>query len=153
MSVTYYAALPFARTEDGPSPGEAQEMPNERAAIRRAEAMSAHSTYAGALPFKRSRDPTMGNFNDAVVLRYRTGWRNFESGWHVESAETTGKNFRDKMPNSRLDGRRNQASDRAFGDISERLADLLDGIWLTSELNSKRSNLRRRLSFRVGVEV
>ena len=29
MSVTYYVALPFLRTEDGVAPGEAQEMPNE----------------------------------------------------------------------------------------------------------------------------
>ena len=29
MSVTYYVALPFIRTEDGVAPGEAQEMPNE----------------------------------------------------------------------------------------------------------------------------
>jgi hypothetical protein len=35
MSVTYYVALPFVRTEDGVAPGEAQEMPNEGAAIRR----------------------------------------------------------------------------------------------------------------------
>ena len=33
MAVTYYVALPFVRTEDGVAPGEAQEMPNERAAI------------------------------------------------------------------------------------------------------------------------
>lgn len=40
MAITYYVALPFLRTEEGTAPGEAQEMPNERAAIRRAEAMS-----------------------------------------------------------------------------------------------------------------
>jgi len=34
MSVTYYVALPFVRTEDGVAPGEAQEMPNEAAASR-----------------------------------------------------------------------------------------------------------------------
>jgi hypothetical protein len=51
MSVTYYVALPFARTEDGVAPGEAQEMPNEGAAIRRAEAMSRDVAYAGALAF------------------------------------------------------------------------------------------------------
>jgi hypothetical protein len=37
MSVTYYVALPFVRTEDGVAAGEAQEMPNEWAAIRRPE--------------------------------------------------------------------------------------------------------------------
>jgi hypothetical protein len=69
MSVTYYVALPFVRTEDGLAPGEAQEMPNEAAAIRRAEAMARDTTYAGALAFKRSGDPAMGSFNDAVVLK------------------------------------------------------------------------------------
>jgi hypothetical protein len=74
MSVTYYVALPFVRTEDGLAPGEAQEMPNEGAAIRRAAAMSRDATYAGAFAFKRSGDPAMGNFNDAVILK--TFWRN-----------------------------------------------------------------------------
>jgi hypothetical protein len=69
MSVTYYVALPFVRTEDGIAPGDAQEMPNEGAAIRRAEAMSRVSTNAGALAFKRSGDPAMGSFNDAVILK------------------------------------------------------------------------------------
>ena len=49
MSVTYYVALPFVRTEDGVAPGQAQEMPNERAAIRRAESMSREAANAGAL--------------------------------------------------------------------------------------------------------
>jgi hypothetical protein len=69
MSVTYYVALPFIRTEGGVAPGEAQEMPNESAAIRRAEAMSRDSTNAGALAFKRSGDPAMGSFNDAIILK------------------------------------------------------------------------------------
>jgi hypothetical protein len=49
MSVTYYVALPFVRTEEGVAAGEAQEMPNEGAAIRRAEAMSRDAANAGAL--------------------------------------------------------------------------------------------------------
>ena len=49
--------------------GQAQEMPNESAAIRRAEAMSRDSSNAGALAFKRSGDPNVGNFSDAVVLK------------------------------------------------------------------------------------
>lgn len=61
MSVTYYVALPFMRTEDGVTPGEAQEMPNEGAAIRRAEAMSRDTANAGALAFKRSGDPNTGS--------------------------------------------------------------------------------------------
>jgi hypothetical protein len=69
MSVTYYVALPFMKTEDGVAPGEAQEMPNERAAIRRAEAMSREPAIAGALAFKRSGDPNMGNFGEATILQ------------------------------------------------------------------------------------
>jgi hypothetical protein len=69
MSVTYYVALPFVRTEEGVAPGEAQEMPNEGAAIRRAEAMSRDAANAGALAFKRSGDPNIGSFNDATILK------------------------------------------------------------------------------------
>ena len=69
MSVTYYVALPFIQGEEGIVPGQAQEMPNEVAAIRRAESMSRDAANAGALAFKRSGDPNMGNFGDATVLR------------------------------------------------------------------------------------
>jgi hypothetical protein len=69
MSVTYYVALPFLKTEDGAVAGEAQEMPNEGAAIRRAEAMARDAANAGALAFKRSGDPNLGNFNDATILK------------------------------------------------------------------------------------
>jgi hypothetical protein len=33
MTVTYYVALPFIRTEDGTAPGEAQECQSEAAAM------------------------------------------------------------------------------------------------------------------------
>jgi hypothetical protein len=69
MALTYYVALPFVRTEEGVAAGEAQEMPNERAAIRRAEAMSRDPANAGALAFKRSGDPGMGSFDDATILQ------------------------------------------------------------------------------------
>ena len=69
MSVTYYVALPFIQGEEGIVPGQAQEMPNEIAAIRRAEFMSRDAANVGALAFKRSGDPNMGNFGDATVLR------------------------------------------------------------------------------------
>jgi hypothetical protein len=70
MPVMYYVALPFVRTEDGAAPGEAQEMPNEGAAIRRAEAMARDAANVGALAFKRSGDPNIGNFNDATILKW-----------------------------------------------------------------------------------
>jgi hypothetical protein len=69
MSVIYYVALPFVRTDDGVAPGQAQEMPSERAAIRRAETMSRDAANAGALAFKRSGDPNLGNFSDATILK------------------------------------------------------------------------------------
>ena len=69
MSVTHFVALPFVRTEEGIAPGQAQEMPNEVAAIRRAEVMSRDPVNEGALAFKRTGDPNMGNFGDATVLR------------------------------------------------------------------------------------
>ncbi|MFZ0720350.1 MAG: hypothetical protein WCA26_20705 [Xanthobacteraceae bacterium] len=69
MSITYYVALPFVKTEEGAAPGEAQEMPNEGAAIRRAETMSRDPANVGALAFRRSGDPNMGTFGDAAVLK------------------------------------------------------------------------------------
>jgi hypothetical protein len=69
MSVTYYVALPFLKTEDGVAPGQAQECQSESAAVRLAETMSRKPENAGALAFKRSGDPDVGNFNDATVLK------------------------------------------------------------------------------------
>ena len=69
MAPTYYVALQFVRTELSVAPGKAQEMPNEGAAIRRAEAMSRDPANAGALAFKRSGDPSLGSFEDATVLK------------------------------------------------------------------------------------
>ena len=44
-------------------------MPNERVAIRQAEAMSRDPVEAGPLAFKRRGDPKMGNFEDATILK------------------------------------------------------------------------------------
>jgi hypothetical protein len=69
MAVTYYVALPFIRTEDGTAPGEAQERQSEGAAVRRAEGMSRDPAHARAVVFKRTGDPNVGEFSDAVVLK------------------------------------------------------------------------------------
>jgi hypothetical protein len=69
MSVTYYVALPFVRTEEGVAPGQAQEMPNEGSAIRHAEAMARKPEHAGALAFRRTGEPNAGHFGDATILR------------------------------------------------------------------------------------
>ena len=69
MSVTYFVALPFVQSEEGIAPGQAQEVPNEHSAIIKAEALSRKPENVGALAFKRTGDPNMGNFGDATVLR------------------------------------------------------------------------------------
>jgi hypothetical protein len=69
MSVTYYVALPFIGTDEGIVPGQPQECPNEGTALLRAEALSRKEGHVGALAFKRTGDPSMGNFGDAVILR------------------------------------------------------------------------------------
>jgi hypothetical protein len=69
MSVTYYVALPFINSEEGPVPGEAMECPNQGSALLKAEAMSRKPENVGALAFKRTGEPSMGNFGDAVVLK------------------------------------------------------------------------------------
>jgi hypothetical protein len=69
MAVTYYVALPFVRTEDGIAPGQAQELPSEPAAVRRAESMARDPANAGAVAFKRSGDPDLGSFEPATILK------------------------------------------------------------------------------------
>jgi hypothetical protein len=69
MSLTYYVALPFVQHETGIAPGPAQECPNETSAMRRAEAMSRQQPNVGALAFKRSGDPSLGNYGDATILK------------------------------------------------------------------------------------
>jgi hypothetical protein len=69
MSVTYYVALPFLKTEDGIAAGQAQEMPSASATIRRAELMSRDPHKAGALGFRRAGDPNGGDFGEPSVLK------------------------------------------------------------------------------------
>jgi hypothetical protein len=69
MPVTYFVALPFVRIEEVIAAGQGQECPNERSAIRRAEAMSRDAANAGALAFKRTGDPNMGSYSDATILK------------------------------------------------------------------------------------
>jgi hypothetical protein len=65
----YFVALPFTRIEGGLAPGQAVECPNGTAAIRRAEAMAANNANAGAVAFSRSGDLSLGEFDDAVILK------------------------------------------------------------------------------------
>ena len=84
MSVTYYVALPF-----GIAPGQAQEMPNEPAAVRRAEVMSRDPENAGALAFKRTGNPNMGSFGVNLLSCFpprRLRWHTIV-GWLGEPAQ------------------------------------------------------------------
>lgn len=67
-TVTYFVALPFTRTEDDGDlvAGRAQERPTATSAIREAKRMA--ETSAGAVAFLRTGDPSMGEFEDAVVI-------------------------------------------------------------------------------------
>jgi hypothetical protein len=69
MSLTYYVALPFVRSDDGTAPGQAMECQSEGQALSRAGAMSRDPANAGAIAFKRSGDPLLGDFSDAIVIR------------------------------------------------------------------------------------
>lgn len=69
MSLTYYVALPFLRTDDAIVPGQPQEVPNEHSAMRLAETMSRKPEHIGAIAFKRTGDPNMGTFSDAIILK------------------------------------------------------------------------------------
>jgi hypothetical protein len=68
MSVTYFVALPFIDSEEGPQPGEAVECQSPGQAKARAEALSRKPEFAGAVAFQRSGDPALGDFSDAEVL-------------------------------------------------------------------------------------
>ncbi|WP_420738111.1 hypothetical protein [Bradyrhizobium japonicum] len=68
--VTYYVALSFLRNDKGsPVAGEGEELQSPSAAIRRAESLSKVAGNIGAVAFSRTGDPSIGEFNDAVVLR------------------------------------------------------------------------------------
>jgi hypothetical protein len=68
MSMTYFVALPFIRTEEGDLvAGEAKECQSAAGAQREAARMAV--TSAGAVAFSRTGNPAKGEFEEAVVLR------------------------------------------------------------------------------------
>ena len=69
MSLTYYVALPFVRSDYGVAPGQAMECQSEAQALVRAGGMSRNPTNAGAIAFKRSGNPELGEFADAIVIQ------------------------------------------------------------------------------------
>jgi hypothetical protein len=64
MAVTYSVTLQFVRNEEGVAPREVQDMPNEGAAIRRAESLSRDPRNASAFAFRRNGDP-----NTALLVK------------------------------------------------------------------------------------
>ena len=67
MNVTYYVVVPFDWNEEGAlAAGEAKEVPTATAAERQAQSLS--RTHAGAVAFSRTGDPSIGEFQDAIVL-------------------------------------------------------------------------------------
>jgi hypothetical protein len=67
MSVTYYVVVPFDWDDEGVlSAGQAHEASNSFAAERGARAI-VHQ-HAGAVAFSRVGDPSIGEFQDAVIL-------------------------------------------------------------------------------------
>jgi hypothetical protein len=66
----YYVAMPFMPAEGGGlAPGQAVECPSEGAAIRRAEVLSRQEANAGAIAFARRGDASLGEFEDATILK------------------------------------------------------------------------------------
>jgi len=67
--VTWFVALPFTDSEEGPVPGEAQECQSANIAVSRADALSRKEGNVGALAFSRSGDLSEGRFDEAKVIR------------------------------------------------------------------------------------
>lgn len=68
-TTTYYVALPFVETDDGPVPCGPIECQSGHEAIRKAELLSQTMGNLGAVAFSRRGEPHTGEFSDAVVLK------------------------------------------------------------------------------------
>ena len=69
-TMTYYVALAFTRSEDGEIVAcEPKEARSSDQAIRIAGTMAAMDGHCGAIAFSRTGDPTLGDFEDAVILK------------------------------------------------------------------------------------
>ncbi len=66
-SLTYYVALPFVSDDDTGEPvvEAGQEAPSEHSAISRARSLIGRK--AGVIAFRRTGDPSLGDFDDAVT--------------------------------------------------------------------------------------
>ena len=71
VTMTYYVALAFTRSEDGGDiiACEPKEARSADQAIRIAGKMAAEEGHCGAIAFSRTGDPMLGDFEDAVILK------------------------------------------------------------------------------------
>lgn len=67
-SITYYVALPFVASEDGPTASEAVECQSSSLAKATARAFSHNPKYVGAIAFQRTGHPDEGAFGDAEII-------------------------------------------------------------------------------------
>jgi hypothetical protein len=70
-TMTYYVALAFKRSEENGEivavdPKEARSADQ---AIRMAGSLAKEDRHCGAIAFSRTGDPTLGDFEDAVILK------------------------------------------------------------------------------------
>jgi len=69
-AVTYHVVLAFQRSEDGDVvAAEPKEARSSEQAIRMAKSLAATLPHCGAIAFSRTGDPTIGEFEDAVILK------------------------------------------------------------------------------------
>ena len=68
--VTYYVALAFTRSDDGDiiacEPKEAQSADQAK---RMADSLATMDGHCGAIAFSRTGDPSVGDFDDAKILK------------------------------------------------------------------------------------
>lgn len=67
-STTYFVALPFVASEEGPMPVDAVECQSAAIARSTASSLGRNPKYVGAIAFERSGDPDEGHFAGAAVL-------------------------------------------------------------------------------------
>ena len=69
-AVTYHVVLAFTRSEDGDIVAiEPKEARSADQAIRMAKTFAATAPHCGAVAFSRTGDPSLGEFEDAVILK------------------------------------------------------------------------------------
>jgi hypothetical protein len=71
-AVTYYVALAFKKAEDDGGDIVAcdpREARNSAQAIRMAASLAVEEGHCGAIAFSRTGDPSLGDFEDAVILK------------------------------------------------------------------------------------